>query len=550
MKSLKNLPTKEIPPNFLQRPEAVFAVLAIGFLTSMTYLANASRRIFYDVKQRAHQIANRESYDRRYQAKMREKLFLESAIEATQVTIENTKDFLDKQIKRAEAAEGRLEELSASSKEVDKIMEHVVQLKMELKEKESSLEEEHVRVETDQQKITNLEADIEKGKNALNSVDHQISQLRAQLDGTTATTNKALAEATEEAEHHRLCLKQNDERLRDEVLQTDRVRERREKTEQKLESVVTAFEKQMTDIETRRKEIKAVASKAKQVKKVTADGKKAINAGLRKEDDYEQVNVRMEKIWADRDALAKDIDSLREQEAAQFAARESLLKELEDRTSLVAELKQELSELTGEPVQGRKALPSSADAAGSAFRSFRENEDDVAWDELAGMKAEDLNVSSFSVESDMEENSLHNSALNGGGDMNSKEFRMVESAWQGDDAHLSIDLTTDLQRTQESVFDNVDVPIEHEQPLNLTTAAVEEKSAQVAPKKRRGRSRKSQVSQTSLDDASTDAEKVTLRKKGRGRPRKKAVESPGPVADAAPKKRRGRPRKNSVTVAE
>lgn len=313
------------------------SLLAIGFMASTAYLANTARRIAADISARARSIAYGQIEARRYQARIREKQFLESAIDATTATLGNTEHFLAKQLKRAKLAEHRLQELQVSNVHVDAAARKAKQLRIQLKRKEEELERNCRTTEVDETLLSELRAQVATRQQSLASFERELNDARQQLETAERQASGAIESAAVEKERLELVLKQKEAQLAEEVNARDLYMNRIGEEEERLQNTGVAVDRTLSDIETRRKIIDSVAKEAAMAGKIASQEKLALETTIVQELRPDDIEDSLHRIGEKRKLLRERIQSSLKSEAQQAALCTNLRKEIQARERALQE---------------------------------------------------------------------------------------------------------------------------------------------------------------------------------------------------------------------
>lgn len=462
----------------------------------------------------------------------RECEFLESAVTATEATLENTTTFLTAQRVRADAAEKTLEKIAARRQQLDEAARELRERKKEMMEKESELEEERRKRGVKDAVLIEMEAEMQKGREGVAALEKLARRERDLLKEAGIAQRKKLEGAQRETSRLETLLFEKRSQLERERAERELYFQRHIEAERTLEVASGSLEVAVSDLENRRKCIEDMEAEARLVETQAKRKQEGINAVLMGDVGVDEIKRSIATVKQRQEVYAEAMKAGSETYEAKLSEISEMKALLEKRD---AQLQQLRVKMQGNVARGasqskKKVIGVSQiaeekkEAVSKAAKSilFTANGDTS--------KSGDAETNQGSVDIDMDATQLLLSSTVIRSDAKDQGVAAVVGT-----TALAVDTGRHRRQSQENGIELAQV-VE-----NARSSAVPAKSEspEAKPKRRRGRPRKSETSAAS--------EKEPLQpKRRRGRPRK--VEADAIVtAKETPKRKRGRPRKNAPT---
>lgn len=523
------LPAPSEAAALLRKPEAVVAATAAGLFMLAVSALRSVRLAFASVAARSSVLGEARRRALWSEKRRQERLFLESAVNATEATLDNTQTYLAAQRERADAAEKMLEKIAVRRERLDEAARELRDRRKELMEKECELEEERRRKGVKGEALVEMEAELERGREGLNALEKMAERERGLLQEEEATQRERLKNAKKEIARLETLLLENERQLERERAERELYVKKHAEAERTLQVASGSLEVAVSDLEKRRKRIEEMEIEAKTAEVQAKRKQEGINAVLMSDVDVDSIRRSIETVKQQQDVC---------EEAMIFGKEtyQSKLNEITEMRALIAERDAKLKQLhlkmgtdstievtQGEGENGTDEMPGVADGMGQAVpaaankHSFNGNRGNPHFDVFLPdqktidieMHAKEVLFSSGATENDAEEKRT------------TEDIGMVAS--KINTGQLPLDSDRSRFASAETLENACSSP------------ASETPIPDIKPKKRRGRPRKVEAPVTSGTD-------LLKPKRRRGRPKKVQTQE-GVAAEAAPKRKRGRPRK-------
>lgn len=511
-------------PALLRGPEAVVAVIAVGMVMAVAFLANASRRIASDIAQRARNITTIRQLQASKLNKLQQQQYLESAVEATRATLLNTESFLAAQVKRAEIAEQRLEELNSTRKEVEAAMENTRQKRADLIDVERALQIERGKAEVNETLVLRLEENITLRKESLQVCETDAELAHRALQEAEESANHSLQMALRDKEDLERALEQKRIQLEFELEERNQFMETFADAERELESASGTFEKTISDLETRRQRIDRVSAEAEAIKNVLTQKEANLQAVVEGEVNASQIEDSLHQIQSEQKNIRSSLEEMKVVEQEKTSQRKILLEKVTAREIEIAELRNRL-----EVLHKSRTEPNNA-------------QDGELGDQVNPTISSSPNIAN---PGEAEEVSMKESAIQNNFESPEVDLPNADDVGPHSDQNpVKATKSQSLRKMTDGTAQFTEGDLQTSDELVSSDKVVMESSAQKeaqqpAPRRRVGRPRKTPSSSSAVK-SSPDAPK-----RGRGRPRK-VVAAGDTSSEVAPKRKRGRPRKNPL----
>lgn len=337
------------PQKFLRKPEAVLPIIALAVLSSLSQLSNAASQITRAITLRARHIAHTTNLQRRLKDKLREREFLQSAVDATVVTLDDTKEYLRRQVKRANNAESMLQRLVEGKEKIDAIIGRGEQMRLQLVEAESQLGKERLRAKRDEKVIQTLENDIFTRQQELDAFENDVTEAKQALEEIENAERGVLDRIVQERDRLELILQQKTAQLKEEVAARDLCQKAYSNAEHELEETNTAFDDTVLKIEEQRQVIEQTSKEAKKVASVAERKRATLEAVRREEINVTDLEMNVHVLQGEREGTRTLIQALIEKQNAKDTERNLLVREIVARDAKLLELRSKLEELKVAP---------------------------------------------------------------------------------------------------------------------------------------------------------------------------------------------------------
>lgn len=341
-------------PSLLRKPESVIAIVTLGFLSTIAFLVSSARRITSDVAARANYVMGTRRLEARLRARVRERNFLKSAVEATYATLDNTTSYLEAQRRRVTIAEETLERLESQRHDLQQAEQRRNELVQLVTTAERDLTAEKRMAVNDEDTLRQMQDSVATHRSNLASFEQNLQSASEQL------------QHEQQKEHTDLiATRANIETLENELSKTTRVLNDALKMKDQLDSTCSDAESRadtlhatvrntLSDVEDHRRMIDNMTQRAESVKR---DIQRKRKDTLSARDDAAP-NDNMESVITDINSQKKDAEfSLAELDTRQTdLAREKhdLLDQLSTKDESLHILREQLANLE------KLAMPSEA----------------------------------------------------------------------------------------------------------------------------------------------------------------------------------------------
>lgn len=195
-------------PSLLRSPASILTVAAIGFLTAAAFLTRAARRFTADIAARTKLLLSSRVLRERLFARVRERTFLQSALDATNVTLENTQSYLDAQRERATVAENRLQKLQSQRDDLRELERRREVLLQQVSNCEDELAQNEQNSRTNKRKADEARRELDTLRKRLADLDAQCDDATVELADLECAAFDALDLVQKAAEERRTKLEE------------------------------------------------------------------------------------------------------------------------------------------------------------------------------------------------------------------------------------------------------------------------------------------------------------------------------------------------------
>lgn len=533
-KRVQLLPPPSETPALLRKPEAVVVATAAGLFMLADSALRSVRIAFASIAARTAILGEARRNELWREKRRRECEFLESAVTATEATLENTRRFLTAQRVRADAAEKTLEKIAARRQQLDEAARELRERKKEMIEKECELEEERRKRGVKDAVLVEMEAEMQKGREGVAALEKLARRERDLLKEAGTAQRKKLAGAQRETSRLETLLFEKKSQLERELAERELYFQRHIEAERTLEVASGSLEVAVSDLENRRKRIEDMEAEARVVETQAKRKQEGINAVLMGDVGVDEIKRSIATVKQQQEMYAEAMKAGSETYEAKLSEISEMKDLLEKRDAQLQQLRVKMQGTVARGASQSKekvigvsqiAEETREEAVSKAARStsFTANGDTS--------KSGDAETNQGSVDIDMDAAQLLLSSTMIRSDAKDQGVAAVVGT-----TALAVDTGRHRRQSQGNGVELAQV-VEN---ARSSAAPAKSESPEVKPKRRRGRPRKSETSAAS--------EKESLQpKRRRGRPRN--VEADAIVAaKETPKRKRGRPRKNAPTA--
>lgn len=523
----------------MRRPEAVAGVLVVGLVMGARFLAEVGKGAAGGAMARMQALVYARGLEGRVGKRLKEKRFLESAVEATEAEVENLGRYLSAQVERARVAEDKLEELAVVRADVESTGELVRERRGALSVVERELEAEKGRKEVNWATVERLESAVEERTCALKKLEEDSALAQKVLLEAEESARRRSASAKADENALRGMLAEKQKLLLEETARHQDERARLHGAEEKVQSEQSKFQMTMSELSRQKEALLLMEEQAAKLERSIEDMRSFRHTVKEEEADLDAVKSSMQRAVEKQQELRGKIQNKDDILRITDTSTAKLRAELDARESALADLKQKL-----EYSEHRGSIPISATdhvASGLSQSELGRIRSDATADQDAAAR---LVANARSIVNAVEENkdlpAVENSSNQ---DVVLTASERIKAATRDSKAAVKAAAREDaITSTLASVVEEQASKAAAESaPVDVQVAFA---SSAAAPKKRRGRPRKmaspapsSTRKESSGDDSCVPA---PAPKRGRGRPRKVAT---AVVSSEEEKISRGRPSK-------
>lgn len=486
-------------PALLQNPEAVLALLTFGFVSTAAYLANTARRVTTAVTTRAKLLMETRNIKSRLQSRERERSFLQSAVDATYATLQNTSSYLEAQRERARIAELRLTQLETQHQDLRDVERRREFLAQQLVEAEAELAARKVEFFTDESTLADLRHSVDKHQQTLQHFDVDYKRAQEDLKEAERNAQEALDADCKQFASLEAELNRKDRLIKCAVDATQRANIEIERNEEHVNNLQDGITTALTLIEEQRVSINKMS---KRVHEVKSDVERKRDGALSAQQEHS------------REHMQTAIAHISKQQES---------------------VKQTLSQLNGRAYKHQEEQQKLRDALHAKDETLNEIRGKLTQIGLS-TQLEDTTTVTDTTLTNLDSDSNSDSDTDSvGSNSNKPNDHRTNSDNESTEGNALI-LSTNFSVKNKALLSENDADLSSSSEVPATTPT---------KKRPRGRPRKTDKNQ----EVSTSGEDVKP-KRGRGRSRKSTaeVEMTGETTDQlVTKRKRGRPRKSSVS---
>lgn len=500
-------------PTLLRSPASILSLAALGFLTATAFLTRFARRFTADIAARTKLLLASRVLRERIFARVRERTFLQSAVDATNATLENTQTYLDAQRERAVIAEDRLQKLQSQRDDLRELERRRELLLQQLANCEDELAQREHTSTTDKRKVDDSRRELETFRKRLADLDVQCDDATVELADLECAAFDAVDLVQKAAEERRSKLEETTRLI-------DNARNAKSRTDVECNNVIAKVDQlsesvssALSQVEEQRRLIDDMTQRAEFIK----------NEIKRKRKDTHLLpetsafNMRMKSLLDDvgiqQESVRKALSELEGQKNREVEERDALKQQLARREEQVTQLKRKLSQ------EGPKSETASAVVELDKISSREQSN---------GLGDTDTS-SSLNVEIDSRQDPSS---------FTSKRSEHLEKGLANKSSENSssrADVGSSETDIEEAFVENQKKG-DHDQLQTAPVVELPEDHETVPPKPKRGGRRKVELSAENSP---------TTKSKRKDKPRETEM-SETSSTKTSPKRKRGRPRKNEV----
>lgn len=505
-------------PALLRSPASILSLAALGFLSATAFLTRVARRFTADIAARTKLLLSSRVLRERLFARVRERTFLQSALEATNATLGNTQTYLDAQCERAVIAEDRLQKLQSQRDDLRELERRRGVLLEQLASCEDELAQREQSSTANERMVDDARRELEGFRKRLADVNSQCDDATVELADLECAAFDALDLVQKAAEERQSKLEETTRLICNARNAKNRTDVECSNVTHKVDQLNASVSSALSQVEEQRRLINDMTQRAEFIK----------NEIRRKRKDSHLLpnssasNLRMKSLLDDvgtqQESIRRALSELEGRENREAEERDALREQLALREEEVLQLKKRLS----------RRDPTSQT---TNLAVKRENTSDHGrGSDLEGTNLSrplTLETDPSQIQSPLARKQLEYLGNDGVGENSGDESSLSET-----NVGFS---ETDLER---SFAEN---PRENDCG-ELPSAPVLESSENnenVSPKSKRGR-RKAEV-----------PSKISSSRKPKQEGQPRGLEpSETPNTKTSPKRKRGRPKKNEVTSSQ
>lgn len=452
----------------------------------------------------------------------KERLFLETAVESTQATLENTKTFLKAQQRRLALAHERLTQLEAERNDLDQAADTVRKRRMELVRGEAELEKAKREGGVGRDQLRELEVQMEALRDGLRVNEESVRCERERLEKEEAEQKVAVDAMRDEADRLETVLVEKELQLNAEREERDAFEKRFGEVESELGKRNVEFEKTLVELEERRKRIETIQKETQSLGRLVKKRKSWLMQRA-SGNDLQPVEKSSQRLQAEIESTLRSLAVARDNKVEKTKERERLAGLVAHRDAQLSDLRDQLTALQQNPtnrVQERGTTESDGKEGLSLAALVNE-----PYGEIEPFLTHSANLKSGQAETHQAQDDQESVVPDD----------VTISLWSSDATIAPASEDVNLQSAgphgqSEVTQDSRDV---------VTLTSTVSSDSDLHTKRRRGRPRKTPL---------PDELKSKRPKRPRGRPRKLLNDSdPVSTLTAEPKRKRGRPRKKPLT---
>lgn len=350
-------------PALLKRPESVFALIAVGMLSTAAYMMRATQRVRDVMTSRMRQYLEMQRLEARLRVRQREREFLSSALAATRATLQNTEAYVAAQRTRADNAEEKLTRLEAMARDLRDVERRRDSLRAELNYVETALNE----LEAENAKnIPRSELEAVQSASAARALRDQLEQLNVNYEDTLQQVKDKRAEHMRvQALNDELGLKKN--QVNNAAQERQLADEKRQKGDSQVQNLEINVYSTMQLVEKQRSKIKSMSTDIEQKSSMLKHEQDMV-----KELEDTQVSRAMPEMHATitkLDEEAVKLQNMLDQKSSTFQAVESeqieLNSQLTSADMRLLEMKNKIKELEQTALKQKSSSAPSLSATAS-----------------------------------------------------------------------------------------------------------------------------------------------------------------------------------------
>eukprot|EP00177_Eucheuma_denticulatum_P008160 GFKZ01014855.1.p1 GENE.GFKZ01014855.1~~GFKZ01014855.1.p1 ORF type:complete len:631 (+),score=124.35 GFKZ01014855.1:252-2144(+) len=516
------LPTPSSAPSLLRKPESVLAATAAGLFVLAATAWRSARVVIASFVARSFVLNDFHRRKQLLASREKERLFLETAVDSTQLTLDNTKTFLKAQQKRLAVSTERLRELEVERNELDHAADTVRKRRLELARLEAELDDAKRKGGNGRDDLRELAAKLDRLRDDLRLKEENVRCERERLEKEDAQQKAAVDATRAEADRLESVLVEKEIQLKREREERDAFEKRFGEVEKELGKRNVEFESTLGELEERRRRIESIQKESQSLGRVVKK-RKAWLMQRGGENDLQPVEESSQRLQAEIESTLKSLALARDKKMEKTKERERLAGMVANRDAQISNLKDQLSALQQEATKDAQ------------LRGPRENTSKEVLSPAAPVNELDRVLEPF----------LTQSAASKGDQGESDQKQAFQARMVPDDATMSL-WSTDATIAHASADGNLQSAGPHGRSkvtqhtgdiVTLTSTVISD--SDLHTKRRRGRPRKTPL---------PDELESKRPKRPRGRPRKTSnQDDTGGTPAAEPKRKRGRPRKKPLT---
>lgn len=501
-------------PTLFRSPESVLTVAALGFLSMTGFLLRAAKRFTADVASRSKLLLASRSLRERLHARTRERTFLQSALDATDATLQNTKSYLDVQRERAAIAEDRLQKLQSQQEELRELEKRRELLLKQLQNNQDELLLKEENSTKDRIKLDDARRTISDYRDRLTALDVQCDEATVELADLECAAFDALDLVQQAAEGRQKKLKETVHLIESAREAKYMVDEDSVSVKKKIDRLSESIRSALSQVEEQRHSIDAMSERGKLLKDEIRIKRKGVHVQPR----HSVSPMRMKSLLADvqyqHEFVRQSLSDLDERQKQGKEEYDSLQQQLDLRNEQLKLLRSKLNQSEN---RGKLEKTHSDD------ERQRQNKTSGEENEI---------LSSTTITSTPERFSTRESAP-----MSSK----VPEAGDLPDYHDPISASLSEETLEHTCTGNIASKSGRNNGSNNKVSEPSAKTKNQSAEKSVGRPPK----QTRQKKDTTDSLSTVKR---RGRPRKSPsmTETEAPRLDTTQQRKRGRPRKSGT----
>lgn len=325
-------------PLLLRGPESVLTIMALGFLTTTAFLANAARRINREVSVRARRLMEARNLTSRLQTRLRDRSFLQSAVDATQATLETTTSLLDTQSERVRIAEARLSQLEAHNTDLRCAEDHRKRLAMELAVADAELQSGEQAYALEENDLADLRRSAEESRRKLAAYDEKHASAKAELRIAEEEAQRVLKAELKRISAMETEVNEKDKQIKKALDSNQRAGEDIDALEQQATQLSSNVTNSVMQIEEQRLAISELSKRIHSLK-VDIERKRDVLQDMRHDPQQKSLQGVVASVSKQQSVLKQSLSKLDERSADLKDEHDQLMHELTVKEELLGSLR-------------------------------------------------------------------------------------------------------------------------------------------------------------------------------------------------------------------